>query len=148
MTSVDDYANRNVEISTAVMAFGERFKGKPVEWGVDDCSMFAAQWAADRLGRSFDFPLYESEAEAHALIAEYGELVDVWRNVASMNGLRAVDAMRQAGDIGVINTFSVGQIGCVFLKYGAVAMLRTVEGVRLMPVRDRDIMGAWRVDDE
>ncbi|MFP1634081.1 DUF6950 family protein [Zhengella sp. ZM62] len=146
MIDVDAMIDRDVETNKAVLAYGERFTDVPVTWGLDDCSMFAAQWAADRLGREFVFPSYEGEDEGRALIASYGGLVPVWDAVAEANGLSRVHGPVRAGDIGVIHTFAHGDVGCIFMKYGTMVMIRATTGVRLIGIREKHVAGAWRVE--
>lgn len=145
MIDVDAMIDRDVEVNRAVLAYGARFVDVPVTWGRDDCSMFAAQWAADQIGRDLLFPSFDGEDEGRAMIARHGGLVGVWDEVARANGLSRVQGAIQSGDVGVIHTFAHGDVGCIFLKYGAMAMIRADHGYGLLGIREKHIMGAWRV---
>lgn len=143
--AVDAMIERDVAVNGDILAFADTFKGVTVTWGMDDCSMFAAQWAADRLGRDFLFNPYDSEAEARALIENSGGLVHVWQFAADANGIHRVADRPQAGDVGVVDTFALGPVGCIFMKYGSVAVLRTDPGYRVLGIREKHVLGAWRI---
>lgn len=142
---IDAMIKRDVEVNAAIVAFANSFEDVPVTWGKDDCSMFAAQWAAERMGRDFLFDTYDSEDQARALIEREGGLVNVWQFAADSNGLCRVMDRVQAGDVGVVNTFALGPVGCIFMKYGAVAVLRTDPGYRVLGIREKHVLGAWRI---
>lgn len=146
--AVDAMIERDVAVNVAAFEFAKQFCWKPVEWGKDDCSMFAAQWAADRLdrlGREFRFFHYDGEDEARALIEEKGGLVNVWDEVAAANGIYRVPDRIRSGDVGVIHTHLHGDVGCIFVKYGAVCLIRSDLGFHSLGIREKHVLGAWRI---
>ena len=136
----------NVEMSRRALAYAEGFAGAPMQWGVDDCSMFPARWVAELLGRNVDVPSYATDGEAREIIAIHGGLARVWSWIAGRAGIFEVEPSRvRAGDIGVIKTFASGDVGAIFIKYGTVALIRTETGFRMLGIRERNIIAAWRV---
>lgn len=125
----------------------------PVTWGTSDCSTWPAQWVAEVTGRTIEWPLYASEAEAEALIADAGGLVPLWRDVAVRSGLRERDVREapEPGDVGVIGTRRLGDVGVVFGLLAGVGegpwltYWRSEEGVRRMSVRRHSIRAMWEV---
>lgn len=145
MTDLDELIERDVAVNKQILDFCEQFDGKPCEWGVDDCTMFAAQWAMVRLDQQILFKPYHSEEQARATIEKYGSLVNLWGEMAQMNGIPKVHDRIQAGDIGIIHTYRHGDVGCIFLKYGASVAIRTDESCGFLGIREKHVLGAWRL---
>ncbi|WP_011580573.1 MULTISPECIES: DUF6950 family protein [Chelativorans] len=128
-------------------AYVDAVKGKPMTWGVDDCSLWPAQWFANETGREFDWPLYSSEAEAHRIIDAEGGLVSVWNRIARQAGVMPrYGEMPVVGDVGIIET-TRGRVGGIF-TFGGGMCVRTLDGAaaigvvgRAFPVRNAD--GTW-----
>ena len=148
ITDLDAVIEADVAANKDVMTFGDRFAEKSVEWGIDDCSMWVATWIAGRFastGREIVFPAYGSEAEARQIIDAAGGLANVWAEVAAVNGIQPVRDSIRAGDVGIINTFLHGDVGCIFMKYGAVAAIRSDPGYRMIGIREKHVVAAWRL---
>ncbi|WP_157014901.1 DUF6950 family protein [Mesorhizobium xinjiangense] len=124
-------------------ALVEHLKGKPVEYGVDDCSMLPAQWVADVTGREFDWPVYGSRDGAAAIIDAAGGLVNVWLPVVRSLGLIERFDVPEIGDIGIIDT-SHGHVGGIWL-HGQTFLWRADQGVRVLGVRSHRIVRIWQV---
>ena len=63
-------------------AFAALTAARPWQWGVQDCTTWAADWCVERWGidPALSFrERYSTEAEAEALIAEAGSLVELVR---------------------------------------------------------------------
>lgn len=128
-------------------AYVEAVKGKPMQWGVDDCSLWVAQWVADETGRTFDWPVYSTEEEARQIIDAHSGLVHVWDAVAKEAGMTPFfGEAPSVGDVGIIETRR-GQVGGIFTHGGGICV-RTVDGVavlgvvgRSFPVRSEN--GEW-----
>ena len=123
----DDRAER-------LRAYVEATKGKPVNWGVDDCSPWAAQWVADLTGRDIDWPVYSSEEEVVRIIEEAGSLLALWEPVTRSLGLQPIIALGdepRLGDVGIVES-SRGQVGGIFAAAGSFCW-RAARGVRILP---------------
>src|SRR5690606_1964108 len=92
-------------------AYVEAAKGRPMQWGYDDCSPWAAQWVADITGKEISWPVYSTEDEARRIIEEGGGLPAIWKRMAREIALEEVigEAPR-LGDVGIIES-SRGQVG-------------------------------------
>ena len=110
-------------------AIAEELKGKPCEWGVDDCSMLPAHWASEMTGMAFDWPDYSSKEEAVEQIEAWGGLVNIWNHVAAHLGLKVRVGLPEIGDVGIIQTVQ-GPVGGIFLP-GQVIKRRAEMGVRV-----------------
>lgn len=121
----------------------EELKGKPCEWGVDDCSMLPARWVSEMTGKTFDWPDYSSKEEAIEQIEAWGGLVNIWNHVAARLGLRLRVGVPEIGDVGIIQTVQ-GPVGGIFLP-GQVIMRRAEMGVRVHHVPNSTVR---RVDGE
>lgn len=121
----------------------EDLKGKPVEWGVDDCSTLPAQWVAEITGREFDWPFYDTREGAARIIDEAGGLVAVWQPIARQLGLIERHDTPEIGDIGIIET-SQGPVGGIWL-HGQTFIWRADQGVRVLGVRSHRIVKCWQV---
>lgn len=118
-------------------------KGKPIEWSVDDCSPWAAQWAANITGKEFDWPAYSSREEAIEVTARGGGLVRMWERTAAIAGLRERIADPVLGDVGIIDT-SFGPVGGIFAT-GRTFCWRAERGVRVLAVRRHLILKVFEV---
>lgn len=142
--NVLDRINRQVGVSAAVMDFANQWRDVPVTWGNDDCSMWPASWIYSR-GYQLDIPEYSSEGEAKAIIESYGGLASVWSQIAKSANIPATREPRE-GDVGIMRTRVLGDVGCIFVQYGMTALLRTSPGFRALPVRPQNIIAAWAVE--
>lgn len=124
-------------------AIAEELKGKPCQWGVDDCSMLPARWVSEVTGKTFDWPDYSSKEEAIEQIEAWGGLVNIWNHVAARLGLRLRVGVPEIGDVGIIQTVQ-GPVGGIFLP-GQVIMRRAEMGVRVHHVPNSTVR---RVDGE
>lgn len=124
-------------------AIVDALRGKPVEWGVDDCSTLPAQWVAEVTRREFDWPFYDTEEEAARIIADAGGLVEVWKPITRKLGLVERHDTPEIGDIGIIDT-SLGHVGGIWL-HGQTFIWRAEEGVRVLGVRSHRIVKSWQI---
>lgn len=121
----------------------DELEGKPVEWGVNDCTMFAARWFERVHGCALDLAPYDSEATARALIAEAGTLADLW--TAALDGhLPEQYGEPEFGDVGVIESRLFGQVGGVFGDDG-VFFWRAEKGTALLRPRPKTIVKVWAI---
>lgn len=124
-------------------AIAEDLKGRPCEWGVDDCSMLPARWVAEETGKTFDWPDYSSKEEAVEQIEAWGGLINIWDHVAAQLGLKMRVGVPEIGDVGVVQTVQ-GPVGGIWLP-GQVIMRRAEMGVRIHGVPNFTVR---RVDGE
>lgn len=118
-------------------------ENKPVEWGVDDCTSWAAAWVLSATGKAVPFSAsYASLDEAHALIDEAGGLDVLWMRALAQIGIWSTPYQPELGDVGVVNTASFGPVGVIFANDG-VALWRAESGTGLLRPRKRDIVKAW-----
>lgn len=122
-------AEEKRERGDRLRTLAEGLKGKPCEWGVDDCSMLPARWVADVTGKTFDWPAYASKEEAVEQIEAWGGLVNIWNHVAARLGLRAHVGVPEIGYVGIVQSVQ-GPVGGIFLP-GQVVMRRAEMGVRV-----------------
>lgn len=133
-----------IERGVRLRALDVSLQGKPVEWGIDDCSLMAAQWVADETGLDVFWPDYHSKEEAETIIREYGGLVSVWDSLAASIGITPrYNGPPEIGDVGIIET-SLGLVGGIWL-HGSSFLWRSENGVRILGVRARRIVKVWRV---
>lgn len=124
-------------------ALAEDLKGKPCEWGIDDCSMLPARWVSEATGKTFDWPDYSSKEEAVEQIEAWGGLINIWNHVAAHLGLRVRVGVPEIGDVGIIQTVQ-GPVGGIFLP-GQVILRRAEMGVRVHHVPSSTVR---RIDGE
>lgn len=119
---------------------------KPVAWGVDDCSAWAADWIR-RSGFALVMPSYHSEAAARRLIAKAGGLQALWSGLAGQHGF-APTWSPVLGDVGLVVTRHPdgceGVAGVIFAE-GGYAFWRAEHGVLLF--RPRGFVAAWSVPE-
>lgn len=92
--------------------FLRRHDGKPVEWGVDDCSACPHAWLREN-GIDARLPVYSSREEAHALIAGADGLVALWDECLIGTGVATRRGAPELGDIAVIDTRRLGPVGVI-----------------------------------
>ncbi len=128
-------------LEATLASFLERFEGKSVEWGVDDCSAVAHLWLRE-LGINPDLPHYSCRDEAHALIEAAGSLDAIWRDNLSRAGVYPRAGDPHLGDVGIIDTRRFGQVGVIFGS-GGICCWRTDQGFFwLIPRRAVEVWAA------
>lgn len=126
---------------TDLREFIAGYIGKPVEWGRDDCSAWPARWLELSRGVTVPLPRYSTRQGAMAL-KERG-LLELWSDALLTAGVPVRFADPQPGDVALIETRTMGLVGCIVL-HGGIVSVRTEDGVTsLGPVRPRYIAGAW-----
>jgi hypothetical protein len=116
---------------------------KPVEWGADDCTMWAAGWFRRVKGRALDLEPYGSRDEALALIEGAGDLATLW--TAALDGHLAEQyGEPEFGDVGVIASRMFGQVGGIFGDDG-VFFWRAERGTALLRPRTSTIVKIWTI---
>lgn len=119
-------------------------EGLPVEWGVNDCTMWAAEWFERVKGYGLDLAPYASRQEAHELIDNAGGLDALWGHaLAGHLERRYVDP--QLGDVGVIQSRLFGQVGGIFGDDG-IFFWRSDKGTALLRPRPSTIISVWAID--
>lgn len=129
------------DITARLWTFLEPFDGRPVEWGVDDCSAWCAAWARD-CGHEVHLPAYASEDEAHALIDAAGGLVNVWDDVCASAGVCERIGDPQIGDVGIIPTNRFGPVGVIWADNGLACWRLKTSGLWLKP---RTFIKTWAI---
>lgn len=122
-------------------AFLERFEGKPVVWGLDDCSAAPALWLAEETGIRVKLPDYATKEAAYAQIAKVGGLVNLW---SARLELPERIGFPHLGDVGVIDMRRTGPVGVIFGTSG-VAFPRAEKGGWGMLV-PRSYLKVWAID--
>ncbi|ORE90187.1 hypothetical protein ATO13_23166 [Stappia sp. 22II-S9-Z10] len=126
----------------------------PVEYGASDCSIVPAIWAARETDKRIEWPDYASEAEAAALVEDAGGLANVWREVAEGAGFAAHRIGAEVpglGDIGIVDTRTLGQVGGIFANHGLILVRcdptpDAPRGMRPLSWRPgRTAVAAWRI---
>lgn len=122
-------------------AFLAGFEGKPVVWGVDDCSACPHAWLREN-GINARLPVYASQAEAHALTGAAGGLVNMWDDCLVGTGVVERFGPAMLGDIAVIDTRRLGPIG-VICAAGGVCCWRKEGG--FFWIAPRSYLKVWAV---
>lgn len=118
-------------------------EGKAVTWGADDCTMWAANWFERVHARRLELAAYSSRDEAHALIARAGSLVALWSSALDGRLLERYGEP-EFGDVGVIETRHVGQVGGIFGDDGTF-FWRSERGTALLRPRQSTIIKVWAI---
>lgn len=128
-----------------LQAFLVEFDGKPVTWGVDDCSAWPALWVGRETGKPVRLPRYANEAEALALKERHG-LVALWDEALRDHPVYAAHDPRP-GDVGIVQ-MSFGEVGMIF-AHANYGLWRSEGGTRpLGPIRQRTILKVWALPDD
>lgn len=93
-------------------AFLRRHDGKPVKWGVDDCSACPHAWLREN-SINARLPIYGSRDEAHRLIDAAGGLVSLWDDCLADAAIFQRHGGSRIGDIAVIDTRLLGPVGVI-----------------------------------
>lgn len=128
------------ERQTLLAAHIDRVKERPCEWGVDDCTRWAADWVEAVRGVDLMLPTYRGEAEGRALIAGAGGLEKLWSDALAFAGIYRV-CRPSYGDVGLIET-RMGPVGAIAAHDGLCAV-RTLSGVSFL--RPRDFRALWAI---
>lgn len=132
---------RAEQLQSFVMAV----EGKPVEWGQDDCTTWAAAWVKELTGKEVQMlSSYSTLEEAHTLIDEAGGLDVLWSMALAPLGIYEVIGQPQLGDVGIVSTARLGNVGVIFAQDG-IALWRAIKGTALLRPRARDIIKAWHI---
>lgn len=116
---------------------------RPVLWGVDDCTSFAARWVERETGQSVARATFNSQEQAKRLMAEAGGLERLWRDCMAQSGF-AETGLPAQGDVGLVHTDRYGPVGVIF-TIEQIAIWRTLTGVRLF--KPRGFVCAFRIPD-
>lgn len=119
-------------------------EGLPVEWGVNDCTMWAVEWFERVKGYELDLAPYASREEAYELIDNAGGLNELWGS-ALVGHLERRYVDPQFGDVGVIRSRLFGQVGGIFGDDG-VFFWRSDKGTALLRPRPSTIISVWAID--
>lgn len=124
-------------------AFVERYMASPMQWGVDDCSLFIADWWRENHGSDPAAHLrstYSTEAEKEAIVSDAGGLLRLVGGIAKAVGAKPARRAR-VGDFGVI---AVGgnAIAAIFAGGGFWAA-RSNDGVAF--TRDARPLRVWTI---
>lgn len=117
---------------------------EPTIWGVNDCTMWAADWVRLVSGRDLATVAYSSESEARALIECRGGLLNIWDTALASAGFFESHAP-QIGDVGLVETRLSGPVGVIFTN-GVLALRRKHEGgVWTFSTARRALIKAWTI---
>lgn len=126
---------------TLLSDFIERSVNRPFEWGVSDCTLFAASAAAEMTGVDFAKALrgkYSSARGAQRLMDEAGGLSAILLST----GLEEVQPLcAQRGDAVMVETDGREALGVIGMDGGVVC--QGPDGLTFLPI-DRALR-AWRV---
>ncbi len=125
-------------------AFVDRFDGKPVVYGSDDCAPFAAQWIKEVTGRSLDIPVYDSREGGQALIHKAEGLANLCDRLLADASIYERYGDPEYGDVGILRTNAFGDVGGIFAHAG-VFLWRHAEGVGVVCPRPRFILKVWAI---
>jgi hypothetical protein len=117
-----------------------RIAGKPCQWGVDDCTRWAADWVEQERGIDLQLPAYTGEEQARALIARAGGLLPLWAGRLARAGIFET-ASPSYGDVGLVET-KAGPVGLIFAHDG-IGVWRAEVGATLL--RPRRLLKAWSI---
>lgn len=126
-----------------LQAFVDAVEGRPVEWGISDCTSWCAAWVQAIAGKQVPFlGTYSTLDEAHVLIDEAGGLDVLWTQALSRVNIYASPYPPLLGDVGIVNTSRLGPVGVIFAQDG-IALWRADQGTALLRPRPRDIIKSW-----
>ena len=131
-----------IDRATNLQAYVDAVAGKPVAYGVDDCTMWSARWVERVTGFPVPTRPYRSKSEALALIAAAGGLVNIWTDALDAIGIFERYDMPRLGDVGIIDTHLFGQVG-VIVADGGFVLWRATEGVSVL--RPRKFVKVWSI---
>lgn len=122
----------------------ESLNGVECKYGVNDCSMFPAQWISDISGKELDIPFYDSRAAGNKLINEAGGLVNIWAGILGLAGFTERFDQPEFGDIGIMETRAFGEVGIIFCDCG-LALWRSENGTAIISPRQKTILKVWAI---
>lgn len=136
-----------ISLTDRLNAFLSLYEGKPVTWGVDDCSACPALWVREATGRRVDYPTYRTEGEALALKHANGGLVPIWSDRLGRIGIFERFTDPACGDVAIIETRLWGEIGGIVLSGGVMAIRKHgPDGVGgWHPLRPRQFARVWAI---
>lgn len=123
------------DIDSALAAYIGASADLPHEWGKSDCTSWAAAWIESVHQRRVRRPLWKNKAQAEALIARRGSLLDLWSDVLDEFGLLRGHGEPQAGDVGLIETHLAGVVGGIFVQHGLFAWRGEPFGSKILHIR-------------
>lgn len=117
---------------------------EPVRWGVDDCTMWAANWVEIASGRAVATHSYDTEDKARALIERHGGLLNIWdRALGDAGFFESYDP--QLGDVGLVDTRLSGPVGVIFAAGGLGLRRKAGGGVWTFSTARRALIKAWSI---
>lgn len=122
----------------------ELLNGVQCEYGINDCSMFPAQWVADITDKELNLPYYDTPESGKKIIDASGGLVNVWSNILEPAGFQQCHNTPVFGDVGVIKTRAFDDVGVIFCDLG-LALWRTPDGTTFISPRAKTILKVWTV---
>ncbi|MGH6862446.1 MAG: DUF6950 family protein, partial [Phyllobacterium sp.] len=125
-----------------LQAYVEATEGRPVKWGVDDCTSWVASWICAELGVDLPRLPFASRDDAHRIIHHFGSLDAIWRD--RLKGYANETSMPQLGDVGIVDTSRFGQVGVIFARDGH-ALWRAAHGTALLTPRPSSLITAWAI---
>lgn len=126
-----------------LQSFVARYHEKPIEWGVDDCSMWPALWVQSELGVVLDTPDVSGRQEAFRHLKRSGGIDPVWDAILDKAGIQQGYGDPCLGDVGLIETRATGTIGAIFAINSAV--VRADVGFSYLPLRA--VLKFWTVPE-
>jgi len=130
------------EMGAKLLAFLNRFEGKPITWGVDDCTSSAALWLAEN-GIKVRTEPYSTREEGRAIIKRHGSLVDLWEWALAGTGVRERFGTPEIGDVAVIDTRLMGQVGVICASGGICAWRKAHGG--FFWIAPRSFVKVWAI---
>lgn len=116
--------------------------GVLVEWGISDCTAWTRSWIC-KCGHNLAPLTYRSQSEARRLIVGAGSLAALWDEWLAPAGIFQT-IFPQAGDVGIIETASFGQVGGIWIDGGGL-LWRAENGATLLYPRAKSIVKSWGI---
>ena len=131
-------------IDKKLKEFYNEYKETPFQWGISDCSHFAAHWVKMFTGKDIasDMPEYSTENEAMAVLARlgYASQEDSLDNYF----IRVDKRQLMRGDL-VGHYFHGADYMAVGVHAGGSSFFKNAEGIQLVPYSSINKSLCWRV---